>query len=205
MYGRIWLTRVHVHWHRRRVLQYWIIFLLQYDWCRKHFFLGRYLRHKKNAKRLFCFSVRPSHDSVVDCRYSLSDLLQVATSSSVKCQAAFPYGRISKDRSHTLTFHRRTFGEPPLPGFLPSGEFDNVTGLDETAQLVPHGDGDAAALVRHLARSHFMTVFGLGHSSCFNKIIWEGFPWGYSWTAQWTKNTMIELTPCLSFSTLRST
>ena len=49
---------------------------------------------------------------------------------------------------------------------LPSGEPDDVSSLDEAAQLVPHGDGDAATFVGHLAGAHLMAVLGLGDPPC---------------------------------------
>ncbi len=52
---------------------------------------------------------------------------------------------------------------------LPSGQLDDVPGLNEAAELVPHRDGDAAALIRHFARAHLVTIFGFGYSSLWNK------------------------------------
>lgn len=50
--------------------------------------------------------------------------------------------------------------------FVPSREADDVPGLDEAAQLIPHRDGDAAALIRHLARAHLVPVLCLRHPTC---------------------------------------
>lgn len=47
---------------------------------------------------------------------------------------------------------------------LPSGQLDDVSGLDEAAQLVPHRDGDAATLISHLTRPDLMAVFRFGNS-----------------------------------------
>lgn len=54
---------------------------------------------------------------------------------------------------------------PPGP-YAPFGQADDVPGLDEAADLVPDGDGDAARLVGHLARPHLVPVLRLGDSPC---------------------------------------
>ena len=41
--------------------------------------------------------------------------------------------------------------------------------MDEAAQLVPHGDGDAATFVGHLAGAHLMAVLGLGDPPCVGR------------------------------------
>lgn len=46
----------------------------------------------------------------------------------------------------------------------PSGQFDDVSRLNEAAQLIPHRDRDAAALVCHFAGSNLVAVLGFGHS-----------------------------------------
>lgn len=48
---------------------------------------------------------------------------------------------------------------------LPSGQLDDVPWLDEAAQLVPNRDGNAPALVCHLAWADLMTVFRFGYST----------------------------------------
>lgn len=58
---------------------------------------------------------------------------------------------------------------------VPSRKADDVPGLDEAAKLIPHRDGDAAALVRHSARAHLVPVLCLRHPTCactakFSKI-----------------------------------
>lgn len=53
---------------------------------------------------------------------------------------------------------------------LPSGQLDDVSWLDKTAQLVPNRDGNAAALVRHLAGANLMAIFRLRHSSYSGEI-----------------------------------
>lgn len=50
--------------------------------------------------------------------------------------------------------------------YAPFGEADDVPRLDEAADLVPHGDGDAARLVGHLAGPHLVPVLGLGDAPC---------------------------------------
>ena len=66
---------------------------------------------------------------------------------------------------------------------VPSGELDDVSGLDEAAQLVPHGDRDAPALVRHLAGAHLVAIFRLGDSS------WMEQPQQVAW--HWTQSAGI--------------
>lgn len=66
--------------------------------------------------------------------------MQLASSPCVKRQASFPQRCI------------------------PFGQADDVPGLDEAADLVPDGDGDAARLVGHLARPHLVPVLRLGDS-----------------------------------------
>lgn len=66
--------------------------------------------------------------------------MQLASSPCVKCQASFPQRRI------------------------PFGEANDVPRLDEAANLVPHGNDDAARLVGHLAGPHLVPVLGLGDS-----------------------------------------
>ncbi len=61
------------------------------------------------------------------------------------------------------TTHRQTGGGG---SFIPSREANDVPGLDEAAQLIPHRDGDAAALIRHLARAHLVPVLCLRHPTC---------------------------------------
>lgn len=56
----------------------------------------------------------------------------------------------------------------PAP-YAPFGQADDVPRLDEAADLVPHADGDAARLVRHLAGPHLVPVLGLGDSPCGEK------------------------------------
>lgn len=65
-------------------------------------------------------------------------------------------------------------GDKGLPGpagdgrgpYAPFGEADDVPRLDEAADLVPHGNGDAARLVGHLAGPHLVPVLGLGDAPC---------------------------------------
>lgn len=58
---------------------------------------------------------------------------------------------------------------------VPSRKANDVPWLDEAAQLIPHRDGDAAALIRHSARAHLVPVLCLRHPTCactakFSKI-----------------------------------
>lgn len=47
---------------------------------------------------------------------------------------------------------------------IPSGQFDDVPWLDEAAQFVPHRNGDAAGLIRHLTRADLVSIFSFSHS-----------------------------------------
>lgn len=53
--------------------------------------------------------------------------------------------------------------------YAPFGQTDDVPRLDEAADLVPHGDGDAARLVRHFAGPHLVPILRLGDSPCGEK------------------------------------
>lgn len=52
-----------------------------------------------------------------------------------------------------------------LEEVLPSCEADDVSRLDQAARFIPDGDGDTAALIRHFARAHFVSVLCLGHAT----------------------------------------
>jgi hypothetical protein len=62
----------------------------------------------------------------------------------------------------------------PIYAHLPSGQPNNIPCLYEPSDLIPHRNSDASRSISYFAGSHFMAVFGFGHSSCEDLKIKKG-------------------------------